>query len=205
MQLNNKNEYVRIVNEILDKLFVCKVEQNIYYSKNHLCLQEVEKNTFIVGFDSIIVQFLSFISTFVLSSQNEKVSEGNPFGWLVQDGKTLSIPSPVNAILVAHNKNVVNTPELIRTTKFPENWFVKFLIDDPKSKNNLMYGSAVYDWYSSMIESLKSNLKKLIIESNPTALITQYDGGRIIYSISELLPKKENLRILLYLLEGKQF
>lgn len=203
MQYNNKNEYFRIVSEILDKLFVCKVDENVFYSKNHLCLKEVEKDIYIVGFDSIISQFLSFVSTLVFTDYIERVEEGIPFGWLVQDGKTLSIPSPVSAIIVAHNKNIIDTPELIRNIKFPENWFVKLKIETDKAKAKLLSGNDAHEWYKSKIENLKYTLKKIIIESNPTDLVTLYDGGRIIYSISEILPKKENLKILVDLLGGK--
>lgn len=203
MQNNTQSEYIKIVNDILDKLFLFKIDENTFYSKNHLCFKEVEKNIFIVGFDSIITQFLSFVSTFIFTSSFEKINEGIPFGWMVHDGKTLSIPSPVNAIMVAHNKNIINTPEIVRTTKFPENWFVKLQIEDEKSKNKLLFGVIANEWYTSKIEYLKTTLKKIIIESSQTSLVTQYDGGRITYSISEILPKKENLKILMDLLVGK--
>lgn len=203
MQSNNNSEYFKIVDEILDAIFLCKIDEGIFYSKNHLCFKEIEKNIFLVGFDTIITRFLSFVSTFIFTSNYERINEGLPFGWLVQDGKTLSIPSPVNAILVEHNKNVINVPEIVRTKKFPDNWFVKFQIVDDKSKDKLLFGVNAYEWYVKKIDNLKTTLRNIINESTQTSLVTQYDGGRITYSISEILPKKENLKILMDLLGGK--
>ncbi len=201
MDITNINkthdDYTKILSEILDKIFMFEYDKNIYYSKNHLCLQETEKNVFIVGFDSYITSLLSFINTLVLTSLNERMYEGKPFGWIIQNGKTLSIYSPVNATILEHNRKIVDAPDSLRNKKFPDNWFIKFKFDDKdKTLKKLMHGKEAQIWYERTGQKLKNDIVKILTESSPKELVTQYDGGKLIYSIFEILPSNERIRIL---------
>ncbi len=196
--MNNdiNDDYSKILSEILNKVFLFEIDNDIYYSKNHLCFQKTDENIFIVGFDSYITNLLSFINAIVLTSINEPIFEGKPFGWLVQNGKTFSIYSPVNAVIYEQNMNIVDKPDSLRNRKFPDNWFVKLKFQDKKDTLKLMQGKIAEIWYERINKKLKNEIINILKESHPKELITQFDGGKFIYSITEILPSNERIKII---------
>lgn len=199
-----EDSYDNLFNNVLDNLLVLDYDPECYYSNNHICLKRYIDNIFLIGIDCLVSRWLSFVSSIILVPEKENLFFKQPFGWIIQDGKTFSLYSPVNATIISHNKKAINTPDIIRNNPVEEAWLLKVQLENQELElNKLFYGKRAENILKEEIEQLKSKVYKILKEDRHTELITLPDGKKFVNSIYYLLPKKYYIGILTYLLSLK--
>lgn len=193
--------YSDIAKKLINKLFTKDFDASLHYSQNHMCLCKNEDGTVSIGIDPIIAHLLSYIHSIVLVSAGDFVRSSQIFGWIIQDGRTHALYSPINGIIRQHNPVVIDSPDYIRLNNLSKAWLIRLkILDDEFDFKNLMNGEVAKKWHKKEIENIKRKILGIVDRQYPLKSQTQFNGGRFITSVADIIPNEDYFKIIKSLL-----
>jgi glycine cleavage system H protein len=124
-----------------------------------------------VGIDSFAADLVGKIDQLEIISPGRWVRQGQPLVHLQAAGVSFDLLSPVEGVVMAINKDVIDHPELATTDPYKDGWIAMLKSPDlPTNQKNLLHGSMVAPWMHYNVSRLNSALTAM----NPALA---QDGG----------------------------
>jgi len=124
-----------------------------------------------VGLDSFAADLIGKIDKMEIISPGRWVRQGQPLVHLDANGVSFDVLSPIEGVVMAINKDVVDHPELASNDPYKDGWIAMMKSPDlPTNEKNLLQGSMVAPWMHYNVSRLNSTLSSL----NPALA---QDGG----------------------------
>ena len=178
------NDQPNIINNLMEKLQNIHFDDKIIYLKNCLIAKQIFANTYFLGINPIMINFLDNVSIFMEYKPSEMISIGKKFINFIGEWGTVSISAPMNFSIY----DKVNNPA-----------------DDPmKSKwiavvgaipQEISFGELSKNGWIDLYKKSVGILDK-IKTSYPKVGLTMQDGGVQINYLHQLVGKEKYLDIL---------
>ncbi|MCX8010558.1 MAG: hypothetical protein N3A61_05350 [Ignavibacteria bacterium] len=166
------------------------VPKGYYFSKGHTWLNVEKDGKVKLGLDDFLNKLIGKFTISNLRNHGEQVAKGDLLFELKLNGKSLKVKSPIDGIITAVNKEVVDEPELISRNPYELGWIVSI---EPKnlkeSLSILNIGNEVVKWMKAEVTRFKDFLGTVVHQPQLIG-VTMYDGGNINEGIINQLDEK---------------
>ncbi|MBE0653005.1 MAG: hypothetical protein IH594_04365 [Bacteroidales bacterium] len=97
----------------------------LFFDKSHTWLY-MEKDGYIkAGIDDFLQHVTGTITRVKMKNTGDKISKGETFLTLIQNGKQLEIKSPVSGVIIETNSDLTDEPGLINVSPYTMGWIYK--------------------------------------------------------------------------------
>ena len=134
-----------------------------------------------IGIDDFLQHVTGTVTRVVMKNSGEKITRGEPFLTLTQNGKQLEIKSPVTGKVVTQNQELLDDASLINNEPYaagwvytvePVNWF--------KELRAFFMGESYTEWLNGELTRLKEFFSAgCMAGSEKDVVVAMQDGGEI--------------------------
>jgi glycine cleavage system H protein len=162
------------------------------YSANHCWVERRRENTVRVGIEPYLAGALLIPKAVVLPSLGQRLCRGQSCVWIIMDGETFPLTSPVDGEVTACNRQVSDEPRLLRTPE--DGWLYQLRItDEAWDEAALLDERGAAARYAPDAARLK---EALMAETAQPVGMTLADGGQLLQSVADLIGPKRYVAIL---------
>lgn len=161
------------------------------YSTNHCWVKEIHDNVVRVGIEPGFGMALLGPKAIVLPSEGQAVSLGRSCLWIVMDGGTLAVESPLTGVIRATNRQLAEKPHLLRTDPLDHGWLFDLELESPAGRPDLMAVEQADPKYGQDRTALESLMVNALERGRSDIGVTLADGGQQLQSVADMLgPRK---------------
>jgi glycine cleavage system H lipoate-binding protein len=177
-----------------------------FYSSNHTWAKEDGSGMVVLGFDHFIGAMLGAGHSIAFSVPPTPVRANEPYAWIVANGETLAVRSPISGTIVENNPALIDRAWAIHTDPYGQGWIARIRPDeevhDVRFQTAHRFAHALHgseevsqamkndcDRYARCIVSELQNLQHHLEG-------TMYDGGIMLDNFEEILGTPVYYRIL---------
>lgn len=160
---------------------ILRVPQGIFYSKNHTWTYLEKSGVAKVGLDDLLLHITGEVKIHQLKSSGESIKKGEILAQIDQNGRLLSIYSPISGKVLSSNTSLDVNNELLNQDPYGKGWLF-----DIKPSNWVAEIPACYmaeeatEWFKKELDRYKDFLAMNIGKYSPeTSFATLQDGGEL--------------------------
>jgi glycine cleavage system H protein len=158
------------------------------YSRNHCWIRRVAGGRIRIGVEPGISSVLLAPKTVVLPAANQSLRAGQTCLWIVAEGGTFPLESPVDGVVSGTNRSLAAKPHLVRDEPFGQGWLFEVEPETAVELNpDLLEPAQVNRMYDSDQNRLMTLLSAAAGGKRPDVGITMADGGRVLQNIANIL------------------
>ena len=177
-----------IISHLIDPLKKIPLPDDRWYFSNHSWIKPMNNGQYKVGIDGFLAHLLSPVMGAVLLNTPARLSNGSPFAWLIRDGKTLSLHSPVVGAVAATNSLLASTPSMLTADPYDQGWIAMLARHDEKGSATGRYSAdQFHDCMKDDIERLESLLGSTLAQQRREIGTSLFDGGVRVDSIEQFI------------------
>jgi len=188
------NKQARITKQIQQAIGVLsasilRIPQGLFYFRNHTWMYMEKTGAAKVGLDDLLLHITGKVKFRTLKTPGEKISKGDLLTEIDQNGKLLSIFSPVSGIITDTNSLLNESNGELNEDPYGKGWIYKIKPSNWIAETKSCYfAEEATDWSARELERFKDFLARTTRNYTPeTAMIIMQDGGEIFdYSLSAL-------------------
>jgi glycine cleavage system H protein len=169
---------------------ILRVPQGIFYSKNHTWTYLEKSGVAKVGLDDLLLHITGEVKIHQLKSQGEDIRKGEILAEIDQNGRSLSIFSPISGKVLSSNPILEVNHELLNQDPYGNGWLF-----DIKPTNWVAEIPACFlaeeatEWFKKELDRYKDFLAMNIGKYSPeTYFATLQDGGELVDNSLSGLP-----------------
>lgn len=169
---------------------ILRVPQGIFFSKNHTWTYLEKSGVAKVGLDDLLLHITGEVKIHQLKSQGESIRKGEILAEIDQNGRSLSIFSPISGKVLSSNPVLEMNNELLNQDPYGKGWLF-----DIKPTNWFAEIPACYmaeeatEWFKKELDRYKDFLAMNIGKYSPeTSFATLQDGGELVDNSLSGLP-----------------
>lgn len=180
------NKQVRIKEQIRKVLGVLsanilKIPQGVFYSKNHTWAYLEKSGIAKVGLDDLLLHITGDVEINQLKEPGETIQKGALLAEIKQNGKSLSILSPISGKILKPNSELSVNQKLMKDDPYGKGWIYDIQPSDWKAEIPSFYlGEEASVWLNNELvrykDFLARNMKTYYPENAMTIL---QDGGEL--------------------------
>ena len=180
------NKQVRIKEQIRKVLGVLsanilKIPQGVFYSKNHTWAYLEKSGIAKVGLDDLLLHITGDVEINQLKEPGETIQKGALLAEIKQNGKSLSILSPISGKILKPNSELSVNQKLMKDDPYGKGWIYDIQPSDWKAEIPSLYlGEEASAWLNNELvrykDFLARNMKTFYPENAMTIL---QDGGEL--------------------------
>ncbi|MGE0451895.1 MAG: glycine cleavage system protein H [Vicinamibacteria bacterium] len=149
-----------------------------------------------VGMDDFAGRLLGAPDALELPQLGARVRAGEPAIGLKLDGHTLSLQAPLDGVVVAANRAVLDQPALASSDPYGRGWLVKLRPTNLREDLvRLASGDAARNWLDRLADGLRERL-------TPLPALALQDGGRPVPGLARAIDPEHWVEIATEYLEG---
>ncbi len=153
----------------------------LYFDRSHTWTFLEKDGKVRIGIDDFMQHVTGHVTRVIMKDNGEKVTRGEPFLTLVQNGKQLQINSPVSGTMVAKNTGLLKDASLVNSDPYEGGWICMVQpVNWIAELKTFFMGDPYTDWlkteFARLKEFLTSGMK--IREGKELSVVLQ-DGGEI--------------------------
>jgi len=154
------------------------VPEGISLSPNHAWLAAEERGAVRVGADALVGHALGAVRRVVFPQVGRRVRAGEPLFHLDVNGESLAVCSPVKGTVLAVNRTLEETPDLVARDPYQTGW-VCSLMAEGQVNSLIRLGSRATPWLEAEFLRFK-DLLSLQASPEPALGLTSQDGGMLV-------------------------
>lgn len=170
---------------------IMRIPQGLFYNKNHTWAHLDESGAAKVGLDDFMQHITGEVAFTHLKNPGETINKGDLLTEIDQDGKHLSVFSPISGKILETNPLLSEQPNILNEDPYQEGWVYKMKPTNWVSDTNSYYfAEEATNWTAKELERFKEflmgwSMKKYA--SEPSMILLQ-DGGELRDNILSELP-----------------
>jgi glycine cleavage system H protein len=169
---------------------ILKVPQGIFYSKNHTWTYLEKSGVAKVGLDDLLLHITGEVKIHQLKNQGESIKKGEILAEIDQNGRSLSIFSPISGKVLSSNPVLDTNHELLNLDPYGKGWIyslkpTNWIAEIP----SLYLADEATNWIKKELDRYKDFLAMNIGRYSPeTSFATLQDGGELVDHSLSCLP-----------------
>lgn len=191
-----------VVRGIFGDPFSEKLPRDRSYSRGHVWIMKDERGAVRLGIDHYVAGLLEGIASIVFPEIGASAVRDNPCAWIICEGGTIAVQSPVDGRLRCINPRLVESAATVGDDPYESGWLAEISCPEKPSENSIE--ASVME---SESKSQFANLEREIIEefdAEPSTLgVTLMDGGNPPHSLKDVLGTARYISFLQRLFAGR--
>jgi glycine cleavage system H protein len=164
------------------------LRDNRLYSSNHCWSMKIGPGMMRIGIEPGLGMALLAPRAIVFPAAGQNLRSGQTCLWVVTEGGTLPVESPVNGTVRHANPLLVEAPHLLNQDPFDRGWLLDVETDPADGESNdLLTADQAAPRYAEARNRLSSLISKAIHGNRPQVGITLADGGQYLQNIADIL------------------
>jgi len=181
--LNKQAKMTRQIQTALSVLSanILKIPQGLFYGQNHTWMHLEKSGTAKVGLDDLLLHITGEVKFRNLKKPGETISKGDLLAEIDQNGKLLSIYSPVSGKILDTNSLLNDSNGALNEDPYGKGWMYKIKPSNWREEANSCYfAEEATNWSSKELERFKDFLARTMTNyTSETAMIVMQDGGEL--------------------------
>jgi glycine cleavage system H protein len=181
-----------------DKLSDSKLQLEKYvYSRNHCWIKKMTDNVVRVGIEPGFASLLLSPKAIVLPSIGETVRQDQSCCWIVMDGGTMPLDSPISGIVSITNSRLGEAPYELCANPCTSGWL--FQIQCSQIEGEILYlleKQEAETLYAKDVATFDTLVRNAFKKNNTPVGFTLPDGGQALSDISTMLGPRRYLELL---------
>ncbi len=158
------------------------------YSRKHCWIKSNDDNTVRIGIEPVFSSMLHSSKTVVLPSTGDRLQANQVCAWIVIDGGTLPISSPLDGQVTRTNAGLVDQPNCIHDDPYEKGWLFELKTNEEVFNSSSLMRTAEAERHFCEDERRFQTLVSAELKKHrTTAGETLADGGRPIQNIAAML------------------
>ena len=158
------------------------------YSRNHCWTKRTSGNLVQVGIEPGLSEALLAPKAIVFPSAGQRIQRGQTCLWIVMEGGTLPVESPLDGIVRSTNHLLSNQPHLLSRQPFDKGWLFELEAEAPSLEEaGLMSREQADSKYGVDQDKFLAYLENAASGSHHSVGITLADGGLRLQNIADML------------------
>jgi len=160
---------------------VLRIPQGIFYSKNHTWAYLEKSGTARIGVDDLLVHITGEVNVRPLKNPGESVRKGDLLAEMDQNGKSLSVFSPVSGTILKSNYELNENHELLHEDPYGKGWIYKVKPTNWQAEMpSCLMAEEASEWFTKELNHYKDFLAINMRKYSPDeAMVVLQDGGEL--------------------------
>lgn len=170
-----------------------KLPKGLYFDKTYTWAFMEEDGTVRIGIDDFLQHITGRVSRIEMKDPGENITKSDPVIKLIQDGKQLTIYSPVSGNIKEINEELITDPSLLNKSPYMDGWIYKIEPSNWSRETMFMDMAEKHKiWLNAELSRLKEYFAKLLnAKSSSFSEVIMQDGGEISDSALQSLGPEE--------------
>ena len=134
---------------------VVRLPSGVFFSPSHTWLNLFPSGNAWLGIDDFVARLLDRPKVEYLVERGAHVVRGGPIAKLLEDGRALTIRSPIDARVTDLNPALVSDPGLTQRAPFSEGWVCELAPDRHADLKSLLLGGESRSWMQQEFARLR--------------------------------------------------
>ena len=171
--------------------FAGDAAHQLLFSRNHCWVQMVSETKARVGIDPSFASILLSPKAIVLPSVSDEFVQGQYCFWIVTDGGTIPVKSPIAGEVSETNSRVAQEPSTVSLYPEDEGWLFEMKTRQASLQTaRLMDGEVAEKLFSADTKRFHELVTNALTASSKTVGLTLADGGQALSDASAMLGVK---------------
>ena len=158
------------------------------YSRKHCWAKVIHENIIRVGIEPGLGAALLDPKEIVLPAENQRIGRGQASLWIVMEGGTLPVESPVNGIVRDTNPQLSEKPYLLRSQPLDHGWVYDMeVVEDAAERRDLLTSDQAEAKFASDQAQFSHLLSGALEQGRPEVGVTMADGGLRLQGIADMV------------------
>jgi len=175
-----------ILKKRLDHLRTIPIPQDRTYSRGQFWIQQNATGVYRIGINHILANFFQPILSIVISKAPVNIHRHDPFCWIILPGGTITLRSPIDAIITRFNPALQQIPSLLSAAPFNDGWIMEITAKS-KGLNSFASSTDSQRLAKQTLHNVEHIFKKTFQNLQPSAGTTLFDGGVSLGTIESIL------------------
>jgi glycine cleavage system H lipoate-binding protein len=188
------NEYFsRLCDEEARAIFKQSIPNDRRYFRNHTWLKFETPSVITMGIDHVGAHFLQQMVSVVLPETPTQIERNSPFVWIVFREGTIGLRSGVQGTVMETNGELLDHPMLLIKDPYNAGWILKISVSANEQQTEYAHNKNL-----STLRADLAGIKSNFMISFQHELVhsgTQYDGGKPLRAIHEIIGEKKYFEI----------
>jgi len=170
---------------------ILNIPQGVFYSRQHTWAHLAKSGVASVGLDDFLMHITGDISVNFLKAPGDRIAKGEPMAELQQDGKHLTVLSPISGEITRMNRELAETPESLNENPYEEGWIYRIRPQNWKEETSPYFlAQSATEWTRQELDRFKDFLAVSWPKYTPEAsLVALQDGGELREALLPELPE----------------
>lgn len=160
----------------------------LFYDKSHTWAYMERDGLVKIGIDDFLQHITGKLTGVKMKVTGETVTKGEPVLTVIQDGKQLTLNSPVSGTIRDHNERLSDDSSLLNSSPFNDGWIYRI---EPsnwlKEISFFIMGNNYSEWLRNEFTRLKEFLNTSAVKADRSYIQVLQDGGELKDGILENL------------------
>jgi glycine cleavage system H protein len=167
------------------------------YSRKHCWIKSQDGSTVRVGLEPLFSSMILGPKTVVLPSVGDRVQANKVCAWIVLDGGTLPVVSPLDGDVCKVNSALVDNPHDIRQSPYGEGWLFELSTGAEIFNLSTLFRLAEANRiYADDVQRFQSLVKTELKKHRASVGTTLPDGGQLVQNTAAMLGPERYFRLL---------
>ena len=160
---------------------ILKIPQGIFYSKNHTWAFLEKSGVASVGLDDLLLHITGDVSVRNVKTPGEKIQKGDLLAEIDQEGKKLSVFSPISGEILAANPVLKTNDKILQHDPYEKGWICNIKPSNWVEEIPSCYlAEDATDWLKNELNRYKDFLSVNATKYSPdVSMVVLQDGGEL--------------------------
>lgn len=162
--------------------------RNMLYGRKHMWVSSHDEHTVRLGLEPGFASVLVSPKAVVLPSMGEHIVRNKVCAWIVMDGGTLPIVSPISGKVCETNTYLAENPHAVCASPLTQGWLFELSVENAVVRDNNLFPVAdAARIYAEDERRFQALLSAELTKGGADVGITLADGGQALENLSEMV------------------
>jgi glycine cleavage system H protein len=157
------------------------------YASNHTWAKQDEDGSYVLGIDHFIGTMLTGMHSVACSIVPTHIKAAEPYAWIVANGETLAVRSPIAGTIVAYNPALGDQSSVIHRDPYGSGWISRIIPTAEDRASLLMPAGEFSPRLRRDTERFEKSIRSKFRALQTVPGGTMYDGGAALSSFEDML------------------